>query len=1188
MSRERRGRRVAWVGLWVVLVLLVVVGSALGAKPTATVTAASGELSVRRAGTQGLVALAVRGGLCAGDLVGTGANGKATLMFADGSCQKLAPNTALEITAPTKVGGKVSLCRAVSGQVWARLRPGQAVRGKSSVAGVRGTELLLSVQPDGTETLTVLVGEADFSNALGSVVVGENEQSVAQPGEPPGVAVAAGNTALLLEWTLELDRALIPREQAPPALAVEAARKTAEDRPGNAAAQAAYGDALLQAGRVDEAEPAYAAALGKDPKSVAALVGRGWAALERSRPPDAKTSAEAALAADAASGEAKLLLGLAQMRTPGELAAADATLRAAASMQPPAVQYQARSWLALVLLAEDDAPAALTEAQAAASAGPQSAVAHGNLALVCVFAGQPARAETEAALAARLNPDSVAAQCALGQARLAAGDVDGAVTAGMRATTLDPGLPEAHYLLGVAHAQRRDYRHAARELAEAVRLAPDFVAPAAALARVDTAMGRKAEALTLLTEMLARARNADAVHAALGQVHYQLAEYASAVAEYQEAVKLRPKSALHRAELCRVLMDTNRLNEAIAAGAQAVRLAPGVGQYHAVLGLAYDFARMSVQSEREYREALALDPRNALAHLVLGMKAATADPKSSRIFPKSSGLSLEDLLKQALKSTGSTMAVGSIAQASLYDPAVLAQTLRGGTQSTAQVQAGNHDQLAGALTRYTNTADGALHTYGLADYARDDGARTNEDTKTWGLSETAAWTAGPRTTLEGRASYRSTEQGLPGRVATPDSDDRSELRDTYVGVGASRRTGDRATVYGAVSYRDTRVELLDPDSTTFRIITRDSHGNAQFFNAENQTLTVRALVPELRAELKLGKSCDRESVLSVGGALIPIRFNSHWRVIFPSTPPVTIDYPLHLDGDLLSLYGQWVQQLGDRAVVAAQLRCQRFGASGWQGLIDVPGGTEPVPRSAQTYWLPSLVISYRPEGRTELRLFYNRQAPEQDLAILALAPNDTLLVTEPLTMVRGAPDSCSTVELEAERYLGSRGFLKAFVFLTTAKAVDFGDLPQMGEVRHHGIGVRYERQLTDRVFGQAAVLLNRTTNDTAFAPFDGGSAPYHPWRLAGLGLNYVDPRGTKVGLQANYNSAFFQDTGMISATTRPTYPGHVYLDLSVAREPSVCREFFVKVSNLFDTPAVLFNDFPTDQRRVVAGATLRW
>jgi hypothetical protein len=101
---------------------------------------------------------------------------------------------------------------------------------------------------------------------------------------------------------------------------------------------------------------------------------------------------------------------------------------------------------------------------------------------------------------------------------------------------------------------------------------------------------------------------------------------------------------------------------------------------------------------------------------------------------------------------------------------------------------------------------------------------------------------------------------------------------------------------------------------------------------------------------------------------------------------------------------------------------------------------------------------------------------------------ETFLTTEPLVMTKGSPDQTTTVELDAERYLASNGFLKQFAFRTTARGVDLGDLPTMPRVVRTGWGVRYEQRLSQSLYGQVGFLTNRTE----FAPFDGGTAPYHP------------------------------------------------------------------------------------------------
>jgi tetratricopeptide (TPR) repeat protein len=90
-----------------------------------------------------------------------------------------------------------------------------------------------------------------------------------------------------------------------------------------------------------------------------------------------------------------------------------------------------------------------------------------------------------------------------------------------------------------------------------------------------------------------------------------------------------------------VAIDANQLNEAIRAGQRAVEMAPNVGQYHAVLGLAYTFSRLDAQAERAYRTALSLDPQNALALVQLGRLNREGD---ARITQRTQAIAFEQAL----------------------------------------------------------------------------------------------------------------------------------------------------------------------------------------------------------------------------------------------------------------------------------------------------------------------------------------------------------------------------------------------------------------------------------------------------------------------------------------------------------------------------------------------------------------
>ncbi len=1211
--------KLRYLALLTIVVTAMLFHVAMAAPQSAAgVLTSRGQLLVKRKGTTKFVPLPAKGQLYVGDIVGTGANGKAKLLLSDGSQFGLNANSAVEITAPTNAGkGRQSFVRALSGQIWARLRPGNAVQTPSATLGVSGTLINLSIAEDGATTLTVVDGEVDFYNRFGETTVTTSQQSTARLDAAPTTPITIPNAGLIVEWTLDLDQAVIPREKffgeagfrSRQTLDAEVARLAAQAaaQPNNAEAQLRFGDALFDAGKFqeahdawprraevtsslmarvgyadlelkdfDEARDAFTAALMIEPNSVLALTGLAQLQLALNRPQQAQDAAQRAVAADAKSAEANIALGLALMRQPTKQSEAKAAFDAALQGEPTVYRYQAHAWLALLALAQSDQATALREGQAATRLAPLSALAHGNLALAYFYSGKARESEREARLATQLNPNSPAARVALGQALLAGGDVDGAARMAAQAVALDPQLAPAHYLLGIAAAGRRDYRHAVRDLGESLRLTPDFLPAAAALARVYTRMGRKTEAVAVLTEVQARQPNNKDVLTALGEVYYQQADYSQAIATFQKAVEQAP-SALAYAGLAKVAMDANRLDLAITAGQKAVQLAPQIAQYHAILGQIYSFSRLEAQSQRELRTALALDPQNAFALAQFSLKLVEGDARL----------------------TARTRGVG-FRQAFLLDPAISDQLLRGGIDSEIRAS-GGAKSWDGALLHRDRAADGKLHFLGQAQRGKDEGNRANDDESVLDAYQELTYSLNPATNIYLNLIHNEVKAGLPGFETKPVLDDRDKFRLNQGIIGARRRIGRQAHLWAGILGVAQRDERTNPGrDSSFRATPVDNT-----INVPQSLQRAKATSSEVRLDFPSNIQAASPGLFSLGVAHLRTRQNTT-RLFSSSFGPREdlgiLEQPAAVDTNLV--YLQLAQRLGQRLSLTGQLRYQSQKVS-----IDsiftslspnLPIFTIDPERSKESGFLPSLVANYQLNPKTQLRLITAKRST--DVVSSIFAPVDSATSSEEQTLLLGVPRNLRTIELDAERYLASGSFLKAFLFRSTADSLGYGlgtfSNPSssnnalsnllMSNVKRSGAGVRFEQKLTRNLFGQVLFAVNKTTGTIAGVAGSDQRLPYHPKYQAGFGLNYVDSSGTKASLQINRSGSFFQDTGTGIVGPRIPFPAKTYVDLTLAKEPSVRTEVFLKVSNLFNTRQIVFNDVPIGDRRIVAGFNARF
>ncbi len=1117
-------------------------------------------------------ALKTRESLFSGDVIGTGADGRAALLFSDGAQLRLDHNAAVEITRPETVKGRTSLFRALGGEIWARLRPGNAIRTRTVALGVRGTEILLRVAPDdGTTTLTVIEGEVDFFNEFGRVVVGPAQQSIARPGQAPTAPVTIENPAFIVEWTLDLSRAALPREKQFGNLATAtkgdsffASRRFAEALAEFDAAnkiapnpelQTRRGWALLELDRLDEAVAAFEA--GGD--SETAFAGRAWLELSREKPNTAETFARRAWAAAQSAQEiyeANTALGVAQLRQ-GKTAEATETLNAAlqAARDLPKGDYQARAWLSLALLARNDRAGALREAEIAAQAAPTSPTAQSHLATVQLFTGNAREAEISARRAALLTPDAPAAQLVLAQSLLARGDADGAAQAAARAVALDDQSAPAFYLLGIADAARRDWPHAERNLQNALRLSPAFLPAASALARVYNAIGRPQRAVALLENIPQGEAPQGEIQGALGEVLYEQGNYAPAIARFGVALQAQPSSALWHDGLARALLYNNQLRAAIDAAQTAVRLAPRVGAYHATLGLAYDFSRFGSQAEREYRLALLDDPQNALALTRLAQKQAGTDLRP---------------------------VASSFAQAFLNDPGIERRLLRGGVRAELDALAGTSQEAH--FTHRAASDEGRFHAYGFADAINDDLNRAHSNRRLLGGGEFLTYTSGPRANYYAALNTRRSTRDLPGAQLSPDSDDRARFGYGEAQFAARRRYG-RNFLWAGVRGNTSRNVTDDPDLDSFT-------DGISGLPVARQRFDSRAFAPEVRFDV----TTSDKSQLSLGLAQTHTTFERRRDLIVPVGSSVATGSFNESNRALLG-YAHWAGKVNAKFSLVAQLRWQRESRDRTLQTL-VPGQAPIIGADARTrtLLLPGLLATYQMTARTALRLSHNQRPA--NVTEPTFLPLETLLTTQSAALPFGTPDRLRITQLDLEHQMPRGGFLRAFVFDSTARDALLGGADELGfggglpaagapgfvvaNWRARGAGARYEAPLGGNWFFASGAAYRQTRADGT------SRAPYEPRFLADAAFNYLSPHGHKLGLVFRHRGDFFADETGVFAGARPRFGAQTYVDLLLAHEPSVRGEFFVSLTNLFDRTELQFNGFPLLGRRLVAGYTRRF
>jgi tetratricopeptide (TPR) repeat protein len=279
----RGGRVMGWLALTLTIGVQVLLPQLAAAqtnsnKVAAIVISLEGNVEILPRGATNWVAAKIGHSLETGYQLRTGAKSRAMIRLSNLSVLRVGAWMTYEIEAPRTAGGKPGLnVKAGSAYFFSRDKPQETqVRTPTVTGAIRGTEFEVTVAPDGRTTLTMIDGEVELANAMGSVRLNAGEQGVGEAGRAP-IKTAVLNAMNVIQWSLyypgvldltELDFNPAEREALADSLAayergdLPAAlhRYPANRQPASAADHLYLGGLLLAVGLVDQTLPHLEAA----------------------------------------------------------------------------------------------------------------------------------------------------------------------------------------------------------------------------------------------------------------------------------------------------------------------------------------------------------------------------------------------------------------------------------------------------------------------------------------------------------------------------------------------------------------------------------------------------------------------------------------------------------------------------------------------------------------------------------------------------------------------------------------------------------------------------------------------------------------------------------------------------------------------------------------------------------------
>lgn len=209
----------------------------------------------------------------------------------------------------------------------------------------------------------------------------------------------------------------------------------------------------------------------------------------------------------------------------------------------------------------------------------------------------------------------------------------------------DPDLYIVHFSLGEAAARNNDWQKSVAEFQKCLELNPYFDHAMTGLARALVSLGRMEEAKHWAQEALKRNPQNYGAWYALGYIESH-ENKAAAIEDYQKALAIQNNFApLHR-DIGLLYFETKDYEASITHLSKAAELGLKDAQLFNFLGISYSRVGAGEKAIENYREALAINPNLAEAHLNLGRAYQTLGQRSEGQIEYETACRLESKLCQ--------------------------------------------------------------------------------------------------------------------------------------------------------------------------------------------------------------------------------------------------------------------------------------------------------------------------------------------------------------------------------------------------------------------------------------------------------------------------------------------------------------------------------------------------------------